>query len=72
MDEIKKNDIVQITDENDNWYPCLLIVDEVKSWGIQGYLTIPGPDKGNAYYRVSNGKFEKVGKANIVVGPESM
>ena len=69
MDEIKVGDIVQITDETNRWYPCLLIVDEVKSWGIQGYITIPTNDdewNGNAYYRIENGKFEKVGSAVLV------
>jgi len=66
MENLEKGCIVQITDESDPWFPCLLIVDEVKSWGIQGYLTIPPNATGNAYYRIENGKFEFVGIAKIV------
>ena len=67
MDEFEKGDIIQITDEDNKWYPCLLIVDEVKSWGVQAYITIPRVDGvGNAYGRVEYGKFEKVGKASLV------
>lgn len=65
---MKKGDIIQIIDQKDNWYPCLLIVDEVKSWGVQAYILIPnndGRDPGIAYYRISNGKFESVGVALI-------
>lgn len=68
MNEIKSGDIVQVTDKHDKWYSCLLVVDEVKSWGIQAYITIPqngGKPLGNAYYRIENGKFEKVGSAVI-------
>ena len=67
MEQIKKGDIVQIIEELDKWYPCLLIVSEVKTWGIQGYITIPGDDGGNAFYRIPNDHFEKVGSAVIEV-----
>ena len=52
MNYIKKDDIVQITDETNKRFPCLLIVDEVKSWGIQAYITLPANGDvptGNAY-----------------------
>lgn len=71
MEELKEGDIIQITDETNKWFPCLLIVSEVKSWGVQAYITIPkndGTPLGNAYYRIENGKFEKVGSALLVAG----
>jgi hypothetical protein len=65
-------DIVQITDESHHWYPCLIIVTEVKSWGIQGYITIPSNDNnpnGNAFIRLKDGEFEFCGcKAVLVRG----
>lgn len=68
-DELQKGDIVQITDTNNKWYPCLLVVDEVKAWGIQAYVSIPiEKGVGDAYYRIENGKFNKVGRA-IIVSP---
>ena len=69
-----RHDIVQITDENHHWYPCLIIIDEIKSWGIQGYLCAPKDNLGNEdsvgsyFIRLKNGQFEPVGKA-IVVRP---
>jgi len=64
MENWKCGDIVQITDEEHPWYPCLVIVDEPRSWGIQGYLTIPL--KGEAYIRLTDKQIEICGKAKIV------
>ena len=64
MPNFNVGDIIQITDSNDKWFPCLLIVSEVKSWGVQAYITVPY--KGSAYYRIEFGKFELVGVAKIV------
>lgn len=63
---IENGDLVQITNEENPWFPCVLVVSELKSWGIQGYVTIPL--KGDAYYRVKTGEFELVGKAKIEAG----
>ena len=32
---IEPGDIIQITDDANPWFPCLLVVSEVKSWGVQ-------------------------------------
>lgn len=70
---MQTGDIVQIVDPDHHWYPCLVIVSEVKSWGIQGYLTIPQDNQGNvgnAYIRLSNEVIEVVGHANLIVKGE--
>lgn len=64
MNTITRGDIIQITNPDNEWYSCLLIVDEVKGWGVQAYLYIP--KSGDAYYRVANGEFTKVGEAILV------
>jgi hypothetical protein len=67
---MERGDIIQVTDETNRWYACLLVVDEVKPWGVQAYITIPTNDdepNGNAFYRIENGKFEKVGKAAMIL-----
>lgn len=65
---MQKGTIVQITNNEHHWYPCLVIVSEVKSWGIMGYLSIPDSGNvGNAFIRISTGQFEVVGEALIVV-----
>lgn len=63
-------DIIQITHESHSWYPCLLIVDEVKEWGVQAYVIVPNSNDGTepagrAYNRIKNEDFVKVGTAEI-------
>ena len=46
-------DIVQAnpeTSKTSKWGPCLIIVTEVKNWGIQGYTSVPMG--GDAYIRL--------------------
>ena len=69
---MKKNDIVQITDEKHPWFPCLLIVDEVKPWGVQAACLIPNSNKQNdvrrAFNRLKTEQVEVVGRAAISFG----
>lgn len=69
-------DIVQIVDEDHHWFPCLIVVDEVKSWGIQGYAMIPNNDPNtetsNAYIRLTEGQYQEVGRAAIIAAGESL
>ena len=68
--ETEEGTIIQIINEKHHWFPCLIIVDEVKSWGIQGYIAIPTNDEERnnpAYIRLKTEEFEIVGKANIVI-----
>lgn len=58
--DLKIGDIVQIDPSSDETFgACLMIVTEPKSWGAQGYVTVPG--QGNAYYRCKHENMEKVG-----------
>ena len=61
-------DVIQITDEKHAWFPALLIVSEVKTWGVVAYCIVPTSNDGNeqptqAYNRLEFGTFEKVGAA---------
>lgn len=63
------HDIVQITDETHHWFAALIVVTELKGWGIMGYAPIPhNDDTGTtqAFIRVKNEAFEVVGRAVIV------
>jgi hypothetical protein len=71
---MKHGDIVQIVDTTHPWFPCLLIVDEVKAWGVQGYVMIPKTNDGSgptvqAWNRLGLDQIEFVGRA-IVALPE--
>jgi len=73
MEPVQVGDIIQITNEDDPWFPSLLIVSEVKSWGVQAYTIIPasntGDEKpGNAYRRLKYELVTKVGTAAVTAG----
>lgn len=67
---MKKGDIIQITDPLHKWFPCLIVVDEVKSFGVQGYAFAPTPEgAGQAYIRLERANYEEVG-ASVIVDTE--
>ena len=67
---VKVNDIIQLTETaQEGWISCLMIVQEVKSWGVQAYMKLP--EQGDAYLRIAYGKFEVVGHA-VLVHPDSL
>ena len=76
MENIQVGDIVQLdpcTTKNPMFRGCLMVVTEIKSWGVQGYVQAIGTDEkigGQAYYRASDGTFERCGKAVWVAGNE--
>ena len=70
--DVEVNNIVQITDKTHHWFPALVIVTEIKSFGIQGFCFIPKNDGtgGEAYIRLNKDKYELVGIAVIVPDSE--
>ena len=64
-------DVVQIIDENEAWYPALLIVSEVKTWGVVAdclmpKVNTPGSHASIAPTRLPNHVIVKVGEAVIL------
>jgi hypothetical protein len=65
--QIEVNDIVQLDPEktkNKAFAGCLMVVSEVKGWGVQGYVQSLGTREesgGQAYYRAETGTFEPTG-----------
>lgn len=66
MAKAKKNDVIQINEKcaNTGWIGCLMIVDEVKSWGVQAYTHIPM--QGDAYLRIKHEEYDVIGMAAMV------
>ena len=66
MAKAKKNDVIQINEKcgNKSWIGCLMIVDEVKSWGVQAYTHIPM--RGDAYLRIKHEEYDVIGMAAMV------
>lgn len=69
MDEADKllcvGDVVQVDPEHDPIFgSCLLIVTELKAWGVMGTVRVPQPGgAADAWYRIPFGKFARVGQA---------
>ena len=63
MPNVSVNDVIQVNDavKNSQWTGCLMIVDEVKDWGVLAYLHIPM--QGNAYLRLRHNEYEIIGRA---------
>lgn len=57
---IKEHDIVQVNPERETFGGCMVVVTEVKSWGIQGYVQSAGVP-GQQYIRLRTGDFEPTG-----------
>ena len=71
MSTLKSGDIVQITNQDHHWFGCLIVVSEPKSFGCQGYISIPKDNVGNvadAYIRLNHADLEVVGHAVLVRG----
>lgn len=66
---METGNIIQIIDEEHHWFPCLLVVNEIKSFGVMAYITIPDNDRdkanGNAFIRLKKNQYKFVGKAEI-------
>lgn len=60
---VEKMEIVQIAPPH-KWGGCLAVVSEVKSFGVQCYVSIPhndGQNPGQAYIRINWDEFERTG-----------
>jgi hypothetical protein len=63
---IEIHDIVQVNPAVEVFGGCMVVVTEVKSWGIQGYVQNAGQD-GQAYIRLKTEDFEPTGGKAIWV-----
>ena len=70
MDNWQVGDIIQITDESHPWYPCLLIVTEPKTWGVQACCLWPESNAerkiAHGYNRLKNEQIVICGKAHVI------
>jgi hypothetical protein len=76
---LAENDLIQVNEDGPpNWFRCVLVVDEVKSWGVQAFCTVPNArdqPSGDAYMRLSFGEFDRLGVKSKFVAvemPESL
>lgn len=60
---MKQHDIIQIAPPH-KWGGCLAVVDEVKSFGCQAYVSIPSNDGSapmRAYIRLNGAEYWEIG-----------
>ena len=57
---IKENEIVQVKPDKETFGGCMVVVTEVKSWGVQGYVQSAGVP-GQQYIRLKSEDFETTG-----------
>lgn len=62
-DKVKRGNIIVVTNPENKWFGCLLVVDGIKSWGVQAFAVIPHANEYAkfAYYRINYGEFDVVG-----------
>lgn len=69
--KIEENDLIQVNEDGpEHWFRCILVVDEVKSWGVQAYCVIPsvrGRPSGDAYMRLKWEEFDVLGAKSMFV-----
>ena len=59
--DVVVGDVVQINPDSDEVFGgCFLVVEEVNSWGFQGYCDMPGKDRGVIHYRVNRGDCSRI------------
>lgn len=61
---IKKNDVIQVNENIPDWCGCLMIVEEVKDWGVMAGMRIPF--KGSTYLRLKFEDIEYIGESVFV------
>lgn len=59
--ETNIGDVVQLSPDAGDFAACFMTVTEVKSWGAQGYVPVPG--SGDVYYRAKHEHMVKIGHA---------
>ena len=69
--DLKVGDIVQVSPDKEMFGACMVVVTEVKTWGIQGYVQSAGVS-GQQHIRLKFDEFEATGgKAVWVVGEQA-
>ena len=56
MNGLKKGSIIQANENAKDWCGTVLIVDEVKPWGVQAFVRVPM--QGDAYIRLNHEQFD--------------
>ena len=67
---VKVGSVIQVKETIPAWGGCLMIVDEVKQWGVQCYMRIPGRKIQTATLRLNHSEYYYIGEAEVVEGED--
>lgn len=67
--DIKRGSIIQANERAGDWCGTVLIVDEVRNWGVQAFVRIPM--QGDAYIRLRSDQFEVLGAEAVLMPKEA-
>ena len=67
MSGLKRGSIIQANENAGDWCGTVLIVDEVKDWGVQAFIRVPM--KGDAFIRLTPEQFEILSGGEAVLMP---
>lgn len=65
---LRKGSVIQANENAGDWTGCLLMVDEVRPWGVQAFMHIP--KKGDAYVRLTHDQFDDLGADAVLLPVE--
>lgn len=65
---LKRGDIIQANENAGDWRGTVLIVDEIKDWGVQAFVHIPM--KGDAFIRLQPEQFEILRRGEAALMPQ--
>jgi len=67
-EDFKEGDIAQVNPDKDAVFgSCFMLITEVRSWGVIGYVSIPSPHgAGQAFLRKKYEDIERVGRASWI------
>ena len=68
MDELKRGSIIQANEHAGAWCDTVLVVDEVKSWGVQAFVHIQM--RGDAFIRLKPDQYEVLGGQAVLMPKE--
>lgn len=66
---VENGNVIQVTNPTHQWFPVLMIVEELKGWGVMAYHMVCSNGEepnGQAYIRIPSEDFEVCGDAIIV------
>lgn len=58
--------VIQVKETIPAWGGCLMIVDEIKSWGVKCSMRLPGRDNIYTALRLNHSEYYYIGEAEVV------